>query len=167
VKKMRTAAAVLAAALSAAGCTAEPAAPKAAPSPTSAAPEAGCSPEVINGVLPEWARGGFSDPARATYSMGHSGQILGVLFGYPLSAPPDDERNNKIRWVASPSSGPEGADPDLVIQARLNGTGDPVERKVGGGPGPSIVDLPAAGCWRLSLSWGGRTDTMDVEYRAP
>jgi hypothetical protein len=163
---MRTAAAILSTALLAAGCTAEP-----APTPSAAsgvaAPPAQCHPEVVTDVLPEWARGGFSGDARATYSMGRAGQIVAVLFGFPLSAPPDDERNNKILWVASPATGNEGAEPDLVIQARLNATGDPVERKVDGGPGPSIVDLPQAGCWRLSLSWGGRTDSIDLEYRTP
>lgn len=161
---MRTASTVFVVGLLAAGCTADPAAVPPSPSATPLGP---CHPEVVNDVLPEWARAGFYGDARATYSMGRSGEILGVLFGFPLSAPPDDERNNKILWVAGPDTGHEGADPDLVISARLNGTGDPVERRVEGGPGPSIVDLPGAGCWRLSLSWGGRTDSMDLEYRAP
>jgi hypothetical protein len=165
VTTLRNAAAVLAAAaLLTAGCTADRATPQAAATSAGAVIEAGCHPRVQTDVLPEWARGGFSGDARATYAMGYAGQILGVLFGFPLSAPPDKDRNNKILWVASPSPGHEGADPDLVIVARLNGTGDPVERKVDGGPGPSIVDLPRAGCWRLSLSWGGRQDTMDLEY---
>ncbi|MDM4780918.1 MULTISPECIES: hypothetical protein [unclassified Micromonospora] len=34
-----------------------------------------------------------------------------------------------------------------------------------GWPGPSIVDLPAAGCWRLRLDWSGRTDMIDLVYR--
>ena len=32
------------------------------------------------------------------------------------------------------------------------------------GPGPSIVDAPSAGCWRLTLSWSGRRDTVDLRY---
>jgi hypothetical protein len=48
--------------------------------------------------------------------------------------------------------------------------GKPVMRQVTGGPGPSIVDLPAAGCWRLTLTWrqdpGRRQvrDTLDLAY---
>jgi hypothetical protein len=42
--------------------------------------------------------------------------------------------------------------------------GHPVTRVVVGGPGPSIIDLPAAGCWRVSLAWSGRTDTLDLQY---
>jgi len=35
-----------------------------------------------------------------------------------------------------------------------------------GGPGPSIVDVPAPGCWRLTLSWSARRDSLDLQYRA-
>jgi hypothetical protein len=45
--------------------------------------------------------------------------------------------------------------------------GAPEERQVEGGPGPSTIDLPDPGCWRLSLTWGGRTDTLDLEYVSP
>ncbi|MEU7571039.1 hypothetical protein [Micromonospora sp. NPDC049240] len=31
---------------------------------------------------------------------------------------------------------------------------------------PSTVDLPAAGCWHLWLAWSGRSDAMDLGYRA-
>jgi hypothetical protein len=59
---------------------------------------------------------------------------------------------------------------DLRISAqRMAGAravGSRVVRVVQGGPGPSIVDLPRAGCWRLSLRWAGRTDELDLQYRA-
>jgi hypothetical protein len=32
------------------------------------------------------------------------------------------------------------------------------------GPGPSTIDLPEAGCWRLTLSWSGRKDSVDLAY---
>jgi hypothetical protein len=35
------------------------------------------------------------------------------------------------------------------------------------GTGPSIIDVPAAGCWRLTFSWSGRRDTLDLNYLAP
>lgn len=169
--RLRTTSAALAVALLGIGglsaCTAEPS--KSEPKAAASAPvePAACTPDVRQDVLPEWARGGFSGDARAIYTLGRAGQIVAVLFGFPLKQPPVEGRNNKILWVASPSEDHEGADPDLVIQARLNGTGDPVERRVDGGPGPSIIDLPQAGCWRLSLSWGGRQDSLDLEYGAP
>jgi len=35
-----------------------------------------------------------------------------------------------------------------------------------GGPGPSIINLPVAGCWRFRLRWSGRTDTIDLRFVA-
>jgi hypothetical protein len=57
----------------------------------------------------------------------------------------------------------------LVIRAqRMRGrrrVGVPVRREVDGGPGPSIINLPSAGCWRLSLTWSGHRDQLDLRYR--
>jgi hypothetical protein len=44
--------------------------------------------------------------------------------------------------------------------------GSPVGRKVIGGPGPSIINLPTAGCWRFTLRWSGQLDTLDLTYAA-
>jgi hypothetical protein len=41
-----------------------------------------------------------------------------------------------------------------------------VVRVVVGGPGPSGINLPSPGCWRLTLQWSGRTDHLDLEYRS-
>jgi len=46
---------------------------------------------------------------------------------------------------------------------------------VGGGPGPSIIDLPATGCWRFTLTWStfglssgpSFRDTLDLRYVKP
>ncbi len=149
-----------------AGCTGSrqpsspsPASPSA--SPASAAP---CRPVVRTDALPTWARAGFTgDGDGIPYVMSSAGDILGVLFGTPLNAPPAPDHNNKILWVShAPVSGG-----DLLITAKRDGTTDTVERKVTGGPGPSIVDLPEAGCWRLTLRWSGHTDTMDLVYTRP
>jgi hypothetical protein len=148
---------------------------RAEPAPTAAkvSPEPGCAAQVHRGPLPEWARAGFSGDARATYAMSRSGQMVAVLFGYPLSQPPAPDRNNKILWVSGPASAtprdPSAAPgyDDLVIDARLDGRGESVQRRIAGGPGPSIVDLPAPGCWRLALRWSGRTDVIDLDYGPP
>jgi hypothetical protein len=92
-------------------------------------------------------------------------RIVAILFGRVLSAPPAEDVNNKILWVART----RGADP-LRIEAVLDRTGRTVHREVTGGPGPSIVDLPEAGCWHLTLDWGpapDRRDTMDLVYVDP
>lgn len=126
------------------------------------APAAGCPAPSLD-VLPEWARAGFSDPnPRIAHVRGAKGDILAVLFAQPLVAPSAPAgRNNKILWVPRVAgSGP------LVIDARQDGTGRRVRREVPGGPGPSTVDLPAAGCWQLDLSWGPYTDSLALRYAA-
>jgi hypothetical protein len=65
--------------------------------------------------------------------------------------------------VSRLTSGP--ASP-LRIQATLNGTGRTAEREVPEGPGPSYVNLPAAGCWTLNLSWSGHRDGVELRYTA-
>jgi len=138
-------------ALSLAGCTSAPTPPPA------------CASQVRDDAIPEWARGGFTGDTRMPHVMGEHGDIVAILFGYPLSQPPRQGVSNKILWVARE---PTQGDP-MRIEARLAGTGAPVAREVPGGPGPSIVDMPQAGCWRFALSWFGRTDSVDLSYGAP
>ena len=97
--------------------------------------------------------------------LGRSGNIVALVFGYPLLSPPAPRRNNKILWVSRVPVRPLS---DLRIGAqRMVGRqrrGRVVSRVVKGGPGPSIVDLPAPGCWRLVLRWSGRSDSLDLQY---
>jgi hypothetical protein len=125
-----------------------------------------CHADVNKGVLPAWARAGFSDPRpRIPHVLGRSGQVLGIVFGYPLRSPPAAGRSNKILWVSK--TWPKKPAPLWIRAQRMDGTrplGGPIRQIVPGGPGPSIIDLPAAGCWRLKLSWSGRTDELDLAY---
>ncbi|MGA9762685.1 MAG: hypothetical protein WBQ14_09700 [Gaiellaceae bacterium] len=127
-----------------------------------------CNPHVLRGTLPVWARGGFHPPTQhVPHVVGASGKITAILFAYPLRSPPPRDHRNKILWVArvTPNLGA-----DLLISAqRMTGqtkVGSPVERTVKGGPGPSIINLPAAGCWRFSLRWGSASDSVDLAYVA-
>src|SRR4051794_20172065 len=127
---------------------------------------AACHSAVQRGVLPVWARTGFSEPRpRMPHVVGRAGRIAALEFGDPLRSPPSEHRSNKILWV---SRRPWTGYRNLAIHAqRMQGThpiGQPVSRLVRGGPGPSIVDLPAAGCWRLVLRWAGRSDSLDLRY---
>lgn len=131
------------------------------------APDA-CAPSINSGVLPAWARGGFSDARpKIAHITGRSGTIMGILFAQPLESPPAKTHNNKILWVSSVDT---QKITDLSIRAqRMVGArtvGSRVLRVVHGGPGPSIIDLPAAGCWRFALRWAGHSDTLDVRYVA-
>lgn len=144
-----------------AGCTAQPHGSSTEPPSAPAGP---CGSPVSTGALPAWARAGFNDDGSGIpHVAGRSGDILAIVFGSPLSAPPSADHNNKILWVSkAPLTGG-----DLKISASLDGTGETAERAVTGGPGPSTVDLPKAGCWRLTLNWSGHTDTMDLTYTTP
>ncbi|WP_225854732.1 hypothetical protein [Micromonospora sp. ALFpr18c] len=140
-------------------------APVAAGTPSVAA-ATGCRSRVETGTLPDWAQTGFHGDARAPHVLGAQGHIVAVLFGNPLAQVRRDGSNNKILWVSRPATA--SADPTspatLVITATLDGTGTRVTREVDGGPGPSIIDMPSAGCWHLDLRWGGRSDSMDLVY---
>jgi hypothetical protein len=136
----------------------------AAPAGSSTAPT--CHSVVHHGVLPAWARTGFSDPRpRLPHVIGRSGEIAALVFGYPLRSPPVKDRGNKILWVSRRAVKPLS---DLRIRAqRMEGrrrVGRPVTRVVVGGPGPSGINLPGPGCWRLTLRWSGRTDELDLRY---
>ncbi|WP_259275965.1 hypothetical protein [Micromonospora chalcea] len=157
-----------------AACTSPDAATPDAPGPVPAttvtagpAAPAACAERLETGRLPDWADAGFTGDTRMRHVFGARGDIVAILFAYPLVHDRGDGANNKILWVARPEEGRSEPAPrtPLVITATRDGTAAPVVREVTGGPGPSIVDLPAAGCWRLRLDWSGRTDTMDLIYR--
>ncbi len=98
--------------------------------------------------------------------IGRSGAIAAILFAHPLESPPPVSHTNKILWV---SRRPVTSLTTLRISAqRMRGTqllGKPVQRRVAGGPNPSIINLPHTGCWRFSLRWSGRRDSLDLQYR--
>jgi hypothetical protein len=129
----------------------------------------GCLARRNDGPLPVWARGGFHPPGMSIgHVMGVRGDIVAILWGGPktsLFAPPRKHQNNKILWVARPPLPVMSVSP-LTIQATLNGTHLAARRELPTGPGPSIVDLPAPGCWTLNLSWAGHQDQLDLWYAA-
>ena len=81
-------------------------------------------------------------------------------------APPSTVRSNKILWVSRQALPSDRLDISAQQMDGVMAVGHPVKQSVAGGPGPSIVDLPAAGCWRFTLSWGDRTDSLDLAYVA-
>jgi hypothetical protein len=125
-----------------------------------------CHSEVARAVLPVWARAGFSGARpRIAHVVGRSGQIAAIVFGYPLRSPPAQGRNNKILWVSR--TWPKKPAPLWIRAQRMDGDraiGAPVRQIIPGGPGPSTIDLPEAGCWRFTLSWSGRRDSLDLAY---
>jgi len=122
---------------------------------------AACGAGVERGVLPEWARTGFSEKEpRIAHVVGRNGELAAILFADPLVAPArTDGPENKILWVAkrTPPPGP------LELTAEHDGRTE--ERTVESGPGPSGVDLPA-GCWHVEARWPGGEDELDLTYAA-
>ncbi len=119
------------------------------------------------GVLPTWARTGFSDSRpKVPHVLGTHGRIVAILFG-GLEAPPTKDSGNKVLWVAKDPVKPLS---DLKISARRivkgRAVGHTVRRTVVGGPGPSGIEMPVAGCWRMTLKWSGRTDSLELRYRS-
>ena len=134
------------------------------PSADGAFANAPCTYKLMTNDLPTWARAGFHGPPFNAWPYVTSSRtdIVGVLFGYPLAAPPrgENEAQNKILWVPKdPSAG------ELTVTAHLVGTNDNVD--IGDiSFGPSIVDVPKSGCWRFTLQWTGGVETVDIVYRS-
>jgi hypothetical protein len=114
-------------------------------------------------VLPAWARAGFTPPDQPVpFVLGDRGDMAAIVWDshHPLVAPPARDKGNKILWVArvGATAGP------LRIRATLASTGQTVSRTVATAPGPSIIDLPRAGCWSFDLRWGSHQDHLVLGY---
>ena len=118
----------------------------------------GSACSLTSDPLPTWARTGFSPGAyRTPHVMGKDGRIVAIPFiRLRVHQPPD--AGNKVLWVSKAGYGP------LRIEATLEGTSRTVVRTLPDGPGPSYVDMPAPGCWRMDLSWAGRHDSLGLRY---
>jgi hypothetical protein len=138
----------------------------AGPAQAAAAAWNGCAGQPPVSPLPVWAQSGFT-PANQPmpHVMGKAGSIVAILWASrdALHAPSLRNRSNKILWVARLPLAP--SDP-LVIRATLAGSTRTATVSVPGGPGPSIIDMPAPGCWTFRLTWSGRTDELSLRYVA-
>jgi hypothetical protein len=124
---------------------------------TAPAGSSACTGNISTATLPTWARAGFSPEGLHTpHVFGANGEIVGILF-VELRAHQPEGTNNKILWVAKNGLG------TLHITAQLEGSDTTATRTVN--LGPSIVDLPAAGCWQMTLTWPGHSDTIAFRYR--
>jgi hypothetical protein len=124
---------------------------------TTPAGSSACTGTISTAALPTWARAGFSPGALHTrHVLGANGDIVGILFD-ELRAHQPKGTNNKILWVAKDGGGP------LHISARLEGSDTTTTRTVD--LGPSIVNVPAAGCWQMTLTWPGHSDTIAFRYQ--
>ena len=126
----------------------------------------GCAGQPPVSLLPVWARLGFYPAGLAMpHVMGEAGTIVAILWAPrdALRSSPLHNRNNKILWV---SKVPLVALDRLVIKATLAGGTRTAAVSVPGGPGPSVINLPAPGCWTLHLGWSGHKDELKLRYLA-
>jgi hypothetical protein len=118
-----------------------------------------CAP-LATGPIPVWARSGFTGNSYPPFATSSSGNLVAIVFGDPLSAPPATDHNNKILWVDR-----GGTPGDLDVTAQLEGTDRVLTRRI---PiGPSIVDMPAAGCWVMDLTIGNTHDQIALRWTRP
>ena len=145
-----------------AGCALSP--PPAAPIPGLDDPRtAFVCPQPTVGPLPVWARTGFTPSDQpVAHLVSVEGHIVAVPFGWPLRSRQPKDRSNKVLWVADRDEGGP-----MTIDARRESDAEPLHRELPEGPGPSIVDLPAQGCWRLDLAWPGGRDRIYLAYLGP
>ncbi len=126
----------------------------------------GATKVYLGGVPPAiQAAAGYAAPVGLRYAIADDGSAAGFLFADQLRA----TAKPKILWVMHV---PRAGEP-LLIDAHPVGAATPVvslKEPPDSAPGeiyPSIVDVPFAGCWVLTLRWAGHTATLALEYAAP
>ena len=140
------------------GCTSFPASSAQAhpsPAPPVHTFAGGCAGTVLtDAVPPVWAQGGWTVANGASWpvpwAFGTQNTTLAYMFAIQLVAgvsPRVDGTQNKVLWEAKDR--PSGA--NLLVEGHPLGKAQPVVTIAGG---PSITDVPTAGCWTFRLSWG-------------
>jgi hypothetical protein len=143
----------------------------ATPGPTPVA--GGCGATSLHrGTLPGWAEPSYSaSGSRSTpwpYGVARNGTAVAVVFGFPLRAGTPANRTNKVLWIVRL---PRNGSPLTVTARPMRGAGPSVHASwpADSGPGeiyPSYLNVPHAGCWRVTLSWAHHSDSIDLHYRA-
>jgi hypothetical protein len=123
----------------------------------------GCAGTVVtDSEPPTWAQAGFTikkGTPWVPWALGTDGNAVAYLFARQLVAGPSprtDGTNNKILWVLKDSS-------FSAVEGRPMGRVQPVIEIPAG---PSIVDVPTAGCWTFRALWGAhkeRSSTINLE----
>ena len=128
----------------------------------------GCGVTAVRsgGGLPSWTSNA-NPPGGVPYAISTGGDVVAILFGYPLRSGHPTSQSNKILWIMHHSRDHQS----LVLAARpLHRTSPTVRivRPADSGPGeiyPSIVDVPFAGCWHMTLAWNHHRAALDLRYR--
>jgi hypothetical protein len=139
--------------------------PPAGPTVTTTAALTCAAPSTVTSDAPAWTAYAHP-PLGVPHMLSPDGEAFAVVFGDPLAAPPRASKSNKILWIVHEL---DVAKP-LQITATLPGSKQrAVHKSAGSGNGsyPSIIDVPAPGCWRFDLRWNGHHATINLEYHTP
>jgi hypothetical protein len=134
---------------------------------------AGCGvTKIAHGPVPGWTAPAFSDSSSRIppwpHAISEGGNVVAIVFGYPLRAGRPTNPANKILWIMRLQ---RNGSPLTIKARRLHSNAPRVTAVVpaDSSPGeiyPSYVNVPSAGCWRISLRWAGHTDSIDLPYRS-
>jgi hypothetical protein len=147
----------------------------AGPGPTVVAHGCGAT-TLYRGQLPRWAEPAFDTGGSASspwpYGVARNGTVVAVVFGFPLRAGTPTDPANKVLWIMKL---PRRGSPLRITASPLRGGSRGARARVhsswpaDSGPGeiyPSNVNVPHAGCWRVTVRWAHHSDTIDLPYRA-
>jgi hypothetical protein len=118
-------------------------------------------------AVPSWAKSA-NPPSGVPHALTADGNVLYFVFSDPMIAGHPTDRQNKILWIVRQ---PRDGQP-LKITGTLPGTNvAPVHYSfpADSAPGeiyPSVVDVPAPGCWHFDLAWNGHRSSVDLGYGA-
>jgi hypothetical protein len=132
----------------------------------------GCgTSRLYRGRTPAWTAPAFADSSPGVpwpHALSKRGNVVAIVFGNPLRAGDRTDYTNKILWIVRLAR----LGSPLTIEARpLHATRPLITHAwpPDSSPGetyPSYVNVPAAGCWQLTLRWAGHTDWIDLRYNA-
>jgi hypothetical protein len=133
----------------------------------------GCgSTKLSRGPLPAWTAPAFSNsspgPPPWPHALSDRGTVAAIVFGYPLRAGDPTDPANKVLWIMRL---PRLGSPLTIAARPLHGDAPLIRHTwpADSSPGeiyPSFVNVPTAGCWRLTLRWARHTDWIDLRYKA-
>jgi hypothetical protein len=114
--------------------------------------QGGCAGTVLTEAEPPvWSQGGWSHengtPWPVPWALAKPGDAIAFVFANELvagSSPRSDGSANKVLWVVRDAQA-------FVVDGRPLGQSQPVMTFAGG---PSVVDVPTAGCWTFQVIQG-------------
>jgi hypothetical protein len=130
----------------------------------------GCGGTALyRGALPPWTAPAMADSSGSPawpFAVSAGGNVTAMVFGYPLRAGNPSGRQNKVLWIMRL---PRRGLPLHIAAHPLHASRPLVRESVpaDSSPGeiyPSYLNVPKAGCWRVSLRWAGHTDEMALHY---